>query len=150
MKEVFLRTAFNYDMKEASDASGLLCEDVSLTKQAFKEECDINTIVRRFGLSGELPTGVAAPTYQDFEGIFDFHSAMNAISKAHEAFDQMPAEVRVRFSNDPAQFVDFCSQESNRSEALRLGLLVPQAAELANSGPAAKPPISPTEAPGAP
>lgn len=137
MKTVFLRTAYNYDMNKAGDESGLACQDLSLAKQSFAEECDINTIVRRFGVTGELPVGVRAPTYGDFTGIFDFRTAMSAIAQAGEAFDEMPAEVRARFHNDPAEFVDFCSNEANRDEAIRLGLVLPKAATLAAEAPSA-------------
>lgn len=123
----FLRSAFNYDRNRASDESGLLCEDVSLAKQAFAEECDINTIVRRFGITGELPQGVRMPTYGDFTTVVDFQTAMNAIVSARESFEEMPADVRYRFHNDPAEFVDFCSDPANRAEAEKLGLVVPKA-----------------------
>lgn len=145
---VFLRTEYNYDRDLASDESGLLCpEGSSLTKQSFAEECDINTIVHRFGLSGELPTGVRMPTYADFADVPDYHTAMNALAAANEAFEQMPAVVRARFNNDPGLFVDFCSDEKNRDEAIRLGLVVPEsaiqaAAELAAGASSAVAPPS--------
>ena len=90
MEKVFVRSEYNYDRDKASDESGLRCDDLSLTKQSFAEECDINTIVRRFGISGELPQNVVMPTYQDFEGVFDFQTAMNAILQANESFMSMP------------------------------------------------------------
>lgn len=128
-KPPFLRTAYNYDMNEAGDESGLECLDKTLTKQSFADEVDINTIVERFHITGELPTNVRMPTYQDFTGIFDFHSAMNAIAQANEAFDKMPAAVRARFHNDPAEFVEFCSKDENHKEAAKMGLLTPEAVE---------------------
>lgn len=134
-RSVFLRTAYNYDMNEAGDESGLSCPEQTLTQQQFEEECDINTIVRRFNITGELPTGVHMPTYQDFDGIFDFRTAMEAIRTANESFDEMPAEVRARFHNDPAEFVDFCNDEANRAEAQKMGLVMAQAAELAKTTP---------------
>lgn len=133
MREPFVRSAYNYDRDLASDESGLRCEDVSLAKQSFAEECDINTIVRRFGVTGELPTNVRMPTYGDFSTVVDFQSAMNAIASANESFDAMPAEVRSRFHNDAGEFVDFCSREENRAEAIKLGLVLPKAAALAPS-----------------
>lgn len=135
----FIRSPYNYDMNEASDASGLACRDESRAKQSFAEECDINTIVRRFGLTGHLPVGVRMPSYGDFSQVVDYHTAMNAIASANESFDRMPAEVRARFNNSPAAFVEFCSNEENRAEAVKLGLVVPQAAELASSAPVAVP-----------
>lgn len=119
----FVRSAFNYDRDAASLDSGLACEDKSLTKQSFAEECDINVIARRFGLTGELPQGVRLPRYEDFSEAFDFHSAMNAIAQANESFSALPAEVRARFLNDPGRFVDFCADRGNRDEAIRLGLI---------------------------
>lgn len=131
-RDVFIRSAYNYDMDEASDASGLLCEEESLAQQSFKEECDINTIVRRFGITGELPVGVRMPTYDDFTGVNDYHSALNAIVAACESFETLPAEVRERFGNDPGKFVDFCSDSENRAEAVKLGMIADKVVELAS------------------
>lgn len=135
MKATFLRTPYNYDTDKASQESGLLCEDETRTKQSFKEEVDINTIVQRFGLTGQMPENVRAPTYADFSEVEDFQSAMNAIAKAREAFDQMPAEVRAEFSNDPARFVDFCSNDANRARAEQLGLVMPRETPKVSTGP---------------
>lgn len=127
--KVFVRSAYNYDRDAASLASGLFCDDESLTRQSFLEESDINTIVRRFGLSGQLPTDVRMPRYEDFSEVFDFHSALNAVAAARESFDTMPAAVRSRFQNDPGAFVDFCLAERNRDEATRMGLVDPEKAK---------------------
>ncbi|UOF79016.1 scaffold protein [Microviridae sp.] len=121
--KVKLRAEGQYDPDEVSQSTGLYCADKSRTQQSFKEECDINTIVRRFGLDGVLPTGVRMPTYGDFEGISDAHEAMNAVRLAAEAFMRMPAKVRSRFENDAAKFVDFCSDDRNADEAASLGLV---------------------------
>lgn len=134
MKPPFVRSAYNYDRDEVSLRSGFASAEPSLTQQNFKDDADINTIVRRFGITGELPRGLRAPTYGDFSGIGDFQSAMTAILSAESAFMQMPAEVRDRFKNDPGLFVDFCSNPDNQAEAEKLGLVV------------SKPPV---EAPGA-
>lgn len=136
----FLRTPYNYDMNAAGDESGLDCSNLpSETKQSFAEEVDINTIVRRFGLSGQLPTGVRMPTYEDFTDVTDFHTAANAIALANEAFEQMPAEVRARFQNNPGNFVDFCADANNLEEARKLGLV--PAAEVVVEPPVA--PVAP-------
>lgn len=121
---VFLRTPYNYDTMEVSNATGLECLDESLAQQHAKEESDINTIVRRFGLTGELPNGVRAPQYGDFTEATDYHTAMNAVIAANNSFMQLPADVRARFNNDAGAFVDFCSDDKNRDEAKKLGLIV--------------------------
>lgn len=143
-KQIFVRTPYNYDMNKASDEAGLGNFEQTRTQQHFKDECDINTIVRRFGVTGELPVGTRAPTYGDFTGVSDFQTAMNAVARANEAFDALPASWRKRFDHDPQKFLEFCEKAENRDEAVRLGLVMPAAADLAAS---AQP--QPKSAPGA-
>lgn len=121
----FLRSPFNYDRDAVSVETGLFCDDKSLAQQQFADESDINTIVRRFNLTGQLPDNVRPPQYADFEGVFDFQSAMNAVRQAEESFMAMPADVRSRFVNDPQRFVEFCSNPANLDEARKLGLAMP-------------------------
>lgn len=124
----FVRSAFNYDADRVSNETGLVCLDPSRAKQEFKEETDINTIVERFGLTGELPDpgSVKAPLEGDFHEVYDFQSAMNVVRAAEEAFEAMPAEVRAEFNNDPARFMDFFHNPENRARAEKLGLVVPR------------------------
>lgn len=127
MKPVFLRTPYNYDTMQASDETGLKCEDASLTQQQFKEEADINTIVDRFLRSGVMPTPVNMPQYVDYEGVFDFQSAMNVVRAADENFMRLDAKVRARFNNSPQEFLEFFANPDNTDEAIRLGLAIPKA-----------------------
>ena len=121
-RNVFLLTEFNYDMDTVSRETGLACEDESLAVQSAKDESDINTIVRRFGLTGELPGDVDMPQSGDYSGVGDFHSAMNVVRKAQEEFLRVPAEIRARFQNDPQVFSSFFNDPVNQDEAIRLGL----------------------------
>lgn len=136
----FIRSPYNYDMNAAGDASGLNCKDKSLAQQQFKEESDINTIVERFRLSGELPTNLHMPQNMDFETIFDFQSAMNMIRDAQESFAKLPAKVRYRFHNNPAELVDFVSDAENLQEAIKLGLANPT---MPTPAPTPIPPVAP-------
>lgn len=126
----FLRTPYNYDVDQVSDETGLKCEDPSLAQQHMAEETDINYIVERFGVTGQLPDSpVYQPTYGDFTGVSDYRQALDAVKAADDAFMSLPAKVRERFDNDPALFVDFCSSTdpADRSEAIELGLIPPPA-----------------------
>lgn len=124
IKVPFLRTAYNYDMMAVSNDTGLFCNpEEGMTQQQFAEEADINTIVRRFGLTGELPENVRVPQYGDFTGIADYKDAMNAVRAADEAFMELPAEVRYKFANDPQRLLEFVADGKNREEAQKLGLL---------------------------
>lgn len=123
LREVFLRTAYNYDMDKVSDETGLKCEDPSLAQQQFTKECDINTIVEAYGLNGELPQVLRAPEYGDYSEVKDFASAMNAVRAAEANFMLLPAKLRARFENDPQQFLSFVQDDGNYQEARDLGLL---------------------------
>jgi phage internal scaffolding protein len=122
-KVPFLRTPYNYDVDKVSDETGLTCSDPSLAQQNFKEECDINHIVKQFGLTGELPGQTLSPQYGDFTGVLDYHSAVNAVLAAQDEFMELPAQLRSRFENDPAKLIDFLGNEDNREEAIKLGLV---------------------------
>lgn len=98
-------------------------DEPSRTQQQFAEEVDINTIVRRFGLTGELPNGIAMPLSGDFSDAPDFQTAMNLIKQAEAAFLEIPGEVRARFSHDPAKVIEFMEDAKNRDEAIRLGFI---------------------------
>ena len=127
MSRIFLRSPFSddYDVDAVSLASGLECPEPTKAIQSQAEEADINTIVRRFGITGQMPANVRAPTYADFDDVVDFQSAQNAIIQARDSFMRLPAGIRARFDNDPGAFVDFCSDEGNRDELVKLGLALP-------------------------
>jgi len=127
---VFLRTPYNYDKDAASNESGLHCEDASLAQQHFKEECDINTILQKFNISGILPEQPLSPRYGDFTGIGDYHTALNRVYAAQDEFEALPAQIRARFNNDPAQLIEFLENSDNRPEAEELGLVEKAAAEV--------------------
>lgn len=115
--------------------SDLVCDDPSLAQQSFKDDADINVMLERFKVTGQLPQGVYMPTYGDFTGVSDYRSAREAILRAEHAFMDMPANIRSRFDNDPQKFLEFCADDANRDEAVRLGL-VPKSPELKDEGKA--------------
>lgn len=103
----------------------------SLTKQAFKDECDINVIMRRYERSGVLPVNMRGePRYVDCTSI-DYLESMRVVADARSAFESLPARVRARFEHDPARLMEFLADERNREEARELGLLRPEAVKAA-------------------
>lgn len=118
-----VRNPYNYDRNILSAVTGLECpKEEGMTQQQFKDEVDINTIVKRFNLTGQMPTGVRLPTYGDFTGVDDYHSAMNALREAEQAFMAFPAELRDKFSNDPQKFLEYVEDESKLEESYELGI----------------------------
>jgi len=123
MKAPFIRNPYNYDTLAASNESGLRCEDATRTQQHFKDETDINNILRMFNITGQLPTKAITPKYGDFTGIGDYHSALNAVIAAEDEFMTLPATLRARFDNDPAELIEFLNNPENLDEAQKLGLV---------------------------
>lgn len=120
---VFLRTQYNYDHNAASNASGLVCEEPTRAQQHHKDECDINVILERFGKTGQMPVNTISGTYGDFSGVHDYHTALNAIIASEHEFAALPAKIRLRFANDPANLIQFLENPENKSEAQELGLI---------------------------
>jgi len=122
-RKVFVRNPYNYDMEEVSNETGLKCEDLSKAQQHMKDECDINVIVERFGVTGRVPVTQFEPSYGDFSSVGDYHTALNKINATKEQFMTLPAKVRAKFDHDPYQLVNFLMDEANRNEAVELGLI---------------------------
>lgn len=96
----------------------------SRTKQAFRDEVNINNIMKRFA-KGQMIThfNTRQPFYGDVSEIKDYRDALNVVIQAEELFSGMSAQVREKFDNDPAKMIEFLSDEKNRDEAIKLGLV---------------------------
>jgi len=99
----------------------------SRTKQAFKDECDINVIMRRFKkVCGteflEKFAGYTGGEFGDFSNVVDYRSAIEQVRAAEAVFGALPAILRKRFDNDAAAFLDFCQNPDNLEEMVELGL----------------------------
>lgn len=94
----------------------------SRTKQSFRDECNINTIVKKAKRTGLLPTKGLAD-FGDFSDGIDFMEAKIRIVQAEQAFLNLSSDLRARFDNDPAKLIGFLADEKNRDEAVKLKLL---------------------------
>lgn len=113
----------------------------SLTQQSFKKECDINEIMRRFKASGDPAYlqklgGYTEGLYGDFSDVPDYRTALEQVKRAGDVFGALPAKVRARFSNDPAEFLDFCQNPANADELVNLGLATRRVAQDVEKTPA--------------
>lgn len=133
------RSGYNYDRDAVSVETGLKCEDKSLTVQDQKDDADINVIVKRFGITGALPVHMRIPLDPGFYGEFDFRASLDIVRAGEAAFAAQPAEVRNRFQNDPALFLEFFGDPKNSEEAVKLGLAKARVSDIVAT-PAAVPP----------
>lgn len=114
----------SYDtFDEESDETGLYCPEESLTQQNQEADTNINNIVRRYTQTGELPVHTRPPLQEEFATVTTMQEAANLLIDAKHAFMEQPAAVRNRFNNDPAAFVEFCSNEENRDDMRKMGLM---------------------------
>lgn len=93
------------------------------TRQEFKDECDVNQILRKFaktGLATHMAKGV--PQYGDFSNVTDYQTAIEQIKDAELSFLELPANIRRYFDNNPAKLVQWMSDPENAQEAIDMGL----------------------------
>lgn len=115
-----------YDAYAESVRTGVAITAESKAVQSEKENCDINVIVKRFGVTGVVPGSVRPLSYENYEDVFDFQSAMNSIRSAEETFAALPADLRRRFANSPQLYLEFCSNAENIPEMRRMGMALPE------------------------
>lgn len=102
--------------------AGTVNEEPSLTKQSFKDECDINKILRRFQTTGAIAHAHANQAYYDEIPELDYLEAMNITTKANQMFESLPSSLRAKFENKPEYYLAFVQDPDNEAELIKLGL----------------------------
>jgi hypothetical protein len=127
-----------------------------LTKQSFKDECNINKLLQRAQRSGTLSH------LEKFEGMygemadFDMLEAQIRLRRGQEAFDRLPSEIRREFNQSPAEFFRFVNDPANKDDLAKKlpALAKPGRQNIDVSGktdPTARDePVAPPAAPAAP
>lgn len=94
------------------------------TKQSFARECDINHLMAKYQKTGLIDhVNKHQGNYSDLTDVPNYHDALNKVISAQNSFDSLPSSLRNKFENDPALFLDFVSDESNKNEMIELGLI---------------------------
>lgn len=121
----------------------------SRTKQSFKQECDINYMLNTYQKTGQMPPiNPRAAQYGNFTLVTDFHTAINQVKDAEQAFLQYPSELRKRFGNKPEHLITFLEDPENHAEAVELGLMAPDSGpETKDTQPTPSTPIPDVETP---
>lgn len=97
---------------------------VSMTQQNFKDECDINNILRKHKKTGLIDhVSQFNGDYADLSEPVDYQTALNIVIEAGEAFSTLPAGIRKMFNNSPQEFLEFADDENNAEKMQELGLL---------------------------
>jgi hypothetical protein len=129
-KAVKFRAAHGYDPDVASDEAVVVTDPISLTVQAHAVDADINVMLERFRVTGQVSEGsIRVPEFGDFSGVTDFQSALHVLSDATDNFNKLDAKVRARFQNSPQLFMEFCADKENLDDMRKMGLAVPKPVE---------------------
>lgn len=94
-------------------------------KQSHVAECDINNIIKSYSQTGQIrhmSQKASMGAYTDLPDNIDFQESMNIVKAGEAAFATLPSQVRDRFGNDPAAFLQFMADPANLEEAVKLGL----------------------------
>ena len=118
-----------------------------LTEQHHTDTCDINKILAQFMETGIMPQTNANPQYADVSEV-DFTNMQNQLATAKTLFEELPEQVKARFSNEMHTFLHFAENPDNLPELVDMGLAVKnerlaqalqaQAGEATTSLPAGK------------
>lgn len=114
---------FRKNYQPVLDRKKLVFEAKSRTKQSFKDDCDVNNIMKKYNKTGQLPEMIQRePRYGDFSDVTDYQESLNIVLLAQEQFANLPARARDRFRNDPAAFLEFVNDPKNVQEMVEMGL----------------------------
>lgn len=147
------KTPYNHDRDFESERTALYCNDPSLTKQEFKEETDINVILKRFTRTGELPPMPVPEDFIDITARANYFEMQQRIANANAIFYQLDPEIRAQHLNSPAKWADqvvaaVAAGDGDRLNELGVAIEDRKAAKpLTETPPATKSPEGGTPAP---
>lgn len=112
----------------------------SKTDQQYKDEVDVNEIIRRYKKDGIVPhvKNINAQ-FADVSDIPDLMQGMERIAHAKEEFLRVPASIRAKHKNNVVDFYNWLADPANKEEAVELGLMKkPQQADSPKAAPKPK------------
>lgn len=114
---VLARVVYNPELPEG--------EPEERTKQEFKDDSNPNVIWQKFNRTGDLSLLARSQGYYAdvSETPSDYLSALNTVTAADKAFNNLPAAVRSKFQNNPADIEAWLRNPANKKEAIEMGLI---------------------------
>lgn len=114
-----LRAAAKTKPKTRAELLALMPDKVyddGRTKQCHADECDINKIMARFDVTGTIShLEKHEGSYSDFSD-YDYHTELQKLTRGREIFDDLSAEVRREFGQNPAKFFAYVNDPKNAKE----------------------------------
>ena len=105
----------------------------TITKQEFKDDCDMNLIIKK-GFTNlkvhEPQSGEQVVHNPDIT----FHDMQCYMKQTEEMWQNIPAKIRAKFHNDPGEYLEFCGDENNHEELVKMGLANPKPVSVETTG----------------
>jgi len=92
----------------------------SLTEKSDMPLTSIRNLLKR---GFDVHDGADDQQFIDLTQFSDFQEQMERVASAHDSFEQLPARLRERFRNDPAEMINFVQNPNNTNECIQLGLI---------------------------
>ena len=117
-------TVFRTCLNAVGKKEGIVIKSPSMTKQAFREECDMNRIMARYELTGQIEhVSSKQPIYGDFSQFADYQTMLGKVNQAAEAFEALPSELRKELKYDPQNLFSWIKDPANKDKAIKYGLM---------------------------
>lgn len=108
-------TQFKHSKPKAIKATG------GRTQISAMQDADINLLLKKYNLS-RIPPPTTAPIYADRVVLpKTLEEAQDVIETAFTWFDELPAEVRAKFENDPVKALQLVN--TDLAAAMKIGLI---------------------------
>lgn len=120
------------------------------TEQSHKKDTDMNYILRGYQKTGLIRHAKEHAGKYDDIAVQDFQEAIFIVTNAQRQFDELPSNIRKRFGNNPAEFLEFVQNPENKAEMQTLGILQGNDGIDASGAVTTAPTLPPAEPPAKP
>jgi len=116
-----IRNKFSTYAREPFEAKG-----IDPAQQHFREEVNINNIIAKYNKTGVI-THVAKTRkrFGDFKDFADLLPDLDRVTKAQQAFEELPATIRNEFGNSIEGFFKFIKNPANEEQCIKWGIFDP-------------------------
>lgn len=117
-----------YSRYKVPKVSGLKCSEHSLTEQVYKDQCDLNFLIRKYGLEEDpfqltlyIDPATRKMQYVDTTNVPDLYAALSAQRHLRQIFNELSYTDQQRFSFSVDAFSDYLMVASE-DDIKKLGL----------------------------
>lgn len=120
-----IKLNFRTKFSDSCHAVKTYSDKPSMTNQSLGYEVDINNIVNGYTQGIFMRNFVEKSKNRGSVITSDeYQNSLYAISKARSMFEELPSKLRLRFHNEPREFLSFIEDPANDEECIKLGLKV--------------------------